>query len=69
MQSTTANVTLAHPSSTGWKRWITTTNHKDIGLLYIITAGIFFLVGGTEAMLIRFQLSQPNNTSSFPRVI
>jgi cytochrome c oxidase subunit 1 len=68
MQSTTANNTLTHPSSSGWKKWITTTNHKDIGLLYILTAGIFFLVGGTEAMLIRFQLSQPNNTLLSPEM-
>ncbi len=40
-------------------RWLTITNHKDIGLLYIVTALIFFLVGGVEAMLIRIQLGSP----------
>lgn len=47
-------------------RWLMVTNHKDIGLLYIITALIFFLVGGVEAMLIRIQLSTPNNTFLSP---
>jgi cytochrome c oxidase subunit 1 len=47
-------------------RWLMVTSHKDIGLLYIITALIFFLVGGVEAMLIRIQLSVPNSTFLSP---
>jgi cytochrome c oxidase subunit 1 len=38
--------------STLWS-WITTTDHKRIGILYGATALIFFLVGGLEAVLIR----------------
>ncbi len=49
-----------------WKQsafgsWVTTVDHKRIGILYIYTAFLFFLVGGLEAELIRWQLSQPNN--------
>ncbi len=40
--------------------WITTTDHKKIGLMYIFTGLLFFLVGGMEALLIRTQLAQPN---------
>jgi cytochrome c oxidase subunit I len=40
--------------------WLTTTDHKLIGLMYIVTGFFFFLVGGMEALLIRTQLAQPN---------
>ncbi len=40
--------------------WITTTDHKKLGLMYIFTGFFFFLVGGMEALLIRTQLAQPN---------
>ena len=48
--------------ATGLKSWITTTDHKRIGLLYFWTAFGFFLVGGLEALLIRAQLVRPDNT-------
>src|SRR5215217_1755751 len=41
--------------------WITTVDHKRIGILYGVTAFLFFLVGGVEALLIRVQLAVPNN--------
>ncbi len=41
--------------------WITTVDHKRIGLLYGATSLFFFLVGGLEALLIRIQLARPNN--------
>src|SRR5450759_548842 len=40
--------------------WILTTDHKRVGILYLITAFFFFGVGGIEALLIRLQLAQPN---------
>jgi cytochrome c oxidase subunit 1 len=42
--------------------WITTTDHKRIGLLYLWTTMAFFLVGGLMALVMRTQLAQPNNT-------
>jgi cytochrome c oxidase subunit 1 len=42
--------------------WITTVDHKRIGILYGVTAFAFFLVGGIEALLIRLQLARPDNT-------
>ena len=42
--------------------WIATTDHKRIGILYLYTSLFFFGWGGVEAGLIRWQLSQPNNT-------
>ena len=48
-----------------WQRgrfasWLTTVDHKRIGILYIATAGIFFVAGGIMALLIRTQLAQAN---------
>jgi cytochrome c oxidase subunit 1 len=42
--------------------WITTTDHKRIGILYGVTAFAFFLIGGLEALLIRLQLASSGNT-------
>ncbi|WP_407944905.1 cytochrome c oxidase subunit I [Paenibacillus cymbidii] len=40
--------------------WITTVDHKKIGILYFLAGGIFFLAGGLEAILIRIQLLYPD---------
>ena len=40
--------------------WLTTIDHKRIGILYGVTAFVFFLVGGIEAYIMRLQLSQSN---------
>jgi cytochrome c oxidase subunit 1 len=45
---------------TGVWSWITTVDHKRIGTLYLFTALFFFVVGGTEALVIRLQLMKPN---------
>ena len=42
--------------------WLTTVDHKRIGILYGVTGFAFFLLGGLEALLIRVQLAVPNNT-------
>jgi cytochrome c oxidase subunit 1 len=44
---------------TGLMRWITTTNHKDIGTMYLWFSFIMFLVGGVMALVIRAELYQP----------
>jgi cytochrome c oxidase subunit I len=43
-------------------RWVTTVDHKDIGILYLLTSLGFFVVGGIEALMIRLQLAVPRNT-------
>ncbi len=48
-----------HGPAKGIMRWITTTNHKDIGTLYLIFALIMFMIGGAMAMVIRAELFQP----------
>jgi cytochrome c oxidase subunit 1 len=46
----------------GFWSWISTVDHKRIGILYGVTAFLFFIVGGVEALLIRAQLAAPNST-------
>src|SRR5437867_8847281 len=41
--------------------WLTTTDHKKIGILYIATATIFFLIGGLLAEMVRTQLATPHS--------
>ncbi len=74
-ETTTARVTQrrpqiltrsVRPESRGWTSWITTTDHKKIGILYLYTTLVFFLLGGVEALLLRIQLGAPDNTFLSP---
>src|SRR3954451_17859845 len=55
-----------HGEKTGLWSWITTVDHKRIGILYGATAFLFFLLGGIEALLLRIQLGAPDNTFLSP---
>ena len=46
--------------------WLSTVDHKRIGILYMLTALVFFVFGGVEALFIRLQLAVPNNTLLLP---
>ena len=52
----------------GLVSWLTTTDHKRIGILYLVTAFVFFMVGGVEALMMRMQLSVANNNLISPEV-
>jgi cytochrome c oxidase subunit 1 len=57
---------IATPYRTDWRRgrvasWLTTVDHKRIGILYIATSLVFFAAGGILALVIRTQLIVPNN--------
>ncbi len=52
---------------TGWTSWLTTTDHKRIGIMYLIASWVFFVIGGVEAMLMRVQLAQADNTLLDPQ--
>ncbi|HEX9482322.1 MAG TPA: cytochrome c oxidase subunit I [Solirubrobacteraceae bacterium] len=54
------------PEAKGWTSWITTTDHKRIGIMYIVTTFVFFLLGGVEALMMRLQLGAPDNTLVTP---
>ncbi|WP_037684158.1 cbb3-type cytochrome c oxidase subunit I, partial [Streptomyces noursei] len=42
-------------------KWLTTTDHKTIGTLYLVTAFAFFCVGGLLALLMRAELARPGH--------
>src|SRR3954452_301994 len=74
-ETTTARRSLARPQilshearaeARGWTSWITTTDHKKIGIMYLYTVLAFFLLGGVEALLLRIQLGAPDNTFLSP---
>src|SRR5437868_205881 len=50
----------------GLLRWVTTVDHKDIGVLYLLTSFAFMVIGGLEALLIRVQLAVPRNNFLTP---
>jgi cytochrome c oxidase subunit I len=54
------------PEERGWTKWLITTDHKKIGILYLWTVAVFFILGGVEALLIRLQLGVPDNTLLSP---
>src|SRR5437763_2332084 len=59
--------TEVQPFRTDWRlgrvtSWLTTVDHKRIGILYIWTALVFFALGGILALLIRTQLATPNES-------
>ena len=44
--------------------WVTTVDHKRLGIMYILYALFFLVVGGIEATVIRIQLMYPHNEMS-----
>jgi len=57
---TVPHATKAHDEYSGIWGWLTTVDHKRIGVLYLYTALSFFIIGGLEAVIIRAQLQGPN---------
>src|SRR6185437_15122669 len=47
-------------SKPGIRRWLTTVDHKEIGVMYLVTAFGFLVLGGIEALFMRLQLAGPN---------
>ena len=48
-----------HHTPTGWRRWVYSTNHKDIGTMYLIFAIIGGLIGGGMSVMMRMELAAP----------
>ena len=44
---------------TGWRRWLYSTNHKDIGTMYLVIAVVGGIVGGLMSLLLRMELAAP----------
>jgi len=45
-----------------WREWLTTVDHKRIGIMYLIVALLMLFRGGVDAIMMRYQLSMPDNT-------
>jgi len=56
-----AKLSATWKEKSGFYGWLTSTNHKSIAKRYLVTAIIFFILGGLEAGMMRAQLSRPEN--------
>lgn len=45
-----------------WREWLTTVDHKKIGIMYLLSALLMLFRGGVDAIMMRAQLSAPDNT-------
>jgi cytochrome c oxidase subunit I len=52
----------------GWLSWVSSVDHKQLGIMYLLGAFVFFLVAGVLALLMRIQLAVPNNHFLSPQV-
>jgi len=59
MEATTSGVHLVHDHPTGWRRFVYSTNHKDIGTLYLLFAIVGGIVGGLLSIGMRLELQEP----------
>jgi cytochrome c oxidase subunit I len=57
----TGVISFEQEARQGWLSWVASVDHKQIGILYLWSATIFFLVGGLLALLMRIQLAKPDN--------
>ncbi len=56
--------TTLHPAATTYRKsglydWVTTTDHKKIGIMYVINSFVFFFIGGVLALAVRSELAVP----------
>ena len=56
-----AHERAAPPWTAVLHEWVTTVDHKKIGILYVLMAVVFLVVGGVEAVLLRWQLLWPRS--------
>jgi cytochrome c oxidase subunit I len=67
MNTARAALILDQDQRTHWQlAWLSTVDHKRIGILYMLTALVFFAFGGVEALFMRLQLAIPNNKFLHP---
>ena len=59
MSAVSSEVIRHEERSRGITRWLFTTNHKDIGTMYLVLALVMFFIGGSMALVIRAELFQP----------
>jgi cytochrome c oxidase subunit 1 len=67
-RSITLTAEVSQPIGTMLHDWVVTVDHKKLGILYILYALVFLLIGGIEATIVRVQLMVPNNHFVSPQV-
>ena len=55
----TGHDAASHHEPTGWRRWVYSTNHKDIGVMYLIFAIVAGVIGGLLSGVMRMELQEP----------
>src|ERR1700681_4053592 len=60
--------TVSLPLVVRLHEWVTTVDHKRLGILYIVYALVFLIIGGIEAAIMRIQLIRPHNNFVSPEV-
>src|SRR6202795_1768504 len=72
MSSNAITVAVGQTEARPWvdelHQWLTTVDHKRLGILYIVSSLLFLAVGGVEALIIRIQLIHPHNNFVSPEV-
>ncbi|MGA7158755.1 MAG: cbb3-type cytochrome c oxidase subunit I [Acidobacteriaceae bacterium] len=68
MQAAEAQLTTMWERPKGILGWIGSVDHKELGMRYLVTAFIFLMIGGVEALLLRLQLTRPNETFLKPEM-
>src|SRR5271154_6518477 len=72
MASDAITVPLGQVEAKPWvdelHQWLTTVDHKRLGILYILSALLFLAIGGVEALIIRIQLMRSHNNFVSPEV-
>src|SRR5246127_2386044 len=63
-----SEVTIRLPVATRLHEWVTTVDHKRLGILYIVYALVFLVIGGIEATIMRVQLVTAHNDFVSPEV-
>src|SRR3981189_3830748 len=58
----------SRPLAAKLHEWVVTVDHKKLGILYILYALVFLVIGGIEAMIMRIQLVVPHNHFVSPEV-
>src|SRR5580765_43794 len=62
------SATPPRPLGVQLHQWVTTVDHKRLGILYILYALLFLVIGGVEATIMRIQLIRPHNDFVSPQV-